>query len=407
MSLYRFLTACGEKPVLWTARWLERTHPDAAPARRGDLPGSGSSVWFHAASAGEMRGLVPLIRRRRGPHLVTAHTAAGTSAARQLLPGERITRAPFDLPRVAARAFATSGVRTLVLAETELWPNWLEEAARRSVAVVLVNARISDRSRPRYLRFLPFWRPRLARLAAVAAQTETDAERLIELGARPKVVAVTGSMKHDLPAGEIAPEAHPWGDDPIVVLGSLRPGEEDRLARALVEVRRSVPGLRVVAAPRHAPHRPAVAQAFARRGFRVGRRSAGAPAADHDLLLLDTMGELPGFYAVARVAFVGGTLVPIGGHNVAEPALCGTPVIHGPSVANCRAEAEALAAGEGSQIARSDAELVTAFRAWLEAPDRRARASAGASRAIERLKGATDRTLAHLGSLGLLLDEET
>jgi 3-deoxy-D-manno-octulosonic-acid transferase len=395
------VTALLEPAILAAAPLVEHGDDALRRERRGEITPARGGHWFHAASAGEMRGLLPLVGtlREPAPIVLTAQTAAGLAAARSLAPAHPAHRLPFDLPRTMRRAFEATGAAVVVLAETELWPNLLDEAARRRVRVAVVNGRLSDRAWPRYRGSRSFWRKRLGTLAAVAAQSEQDAGRFRALGVPEEAVAVTGSMKHDLGAGGVAAARHPWGERPILAIGSLRPGEEALLAVAARELASQVGGLVVVAAPRHRAADDAVAAAFGAAGFRGGRRSAGAPSAGDDFLLLDTMGELSSFYAAARAAVVGGTFARYGGHNVAEPAHSGIPVVFGPDTANCRLEAEALLAAGGA-IRAGTAEEVAAALAHLMGPGREV-AVAGSAAALARLAGATRRTRDFLGVRGV------
>lgn len=391
-GLYRFLTALVEPAVVGVARVIEPADESLRRDRRGELTPVPGGLWLHAASAGEVRGLVPLARSLDVglPFVMTAHTAAGFAAAGSLLKGRPIHRMPFDLPRVMRRAFDRSAVAAVVLAETELWPNMLDEARRRAIPVALVNARISNRSWPRYRASRGFWRKRLIGLRAVAAQSESDAERFCHLGVPTEAIQVAGNMKHDLRHEPITPAGHPWGEAPIVVLGSVRPGEERVLAVAMKALQASVPDLKVVVAPRHRQADDQVQQAFRQAGFSVSCRSRGGPDAAAPVLLLDTMGELNSFYAVASTAFVGGTWRNYGGHNVAEPALAGTPVVFGPFTDNCRLEAEALrTSGAGIQAHTGD-ELLRAFREQILSG--RGSALNRCHRALSMLAGATVRT---------------
>jgi 3-deoxy-D-manno-octulosonic-acid transferase len=398
---YRVLTSLLEPGLLAAAPLVERGDDRLRRDRRGELTAARGGHWFHAASAGEMRGLAPLVQSLADgmPVVMTAQTAAGLSTARALLAARPAHRLPFDLPRAMRRAFESSAAAVVVLAETELWPNLLDEAVRRGALVTIVNGRLSDRAWPRYRKSLGFWRNRVARLAAVAAQSDRDADRFRALGVPGDRVAVTGSMKHDTEVTAPVPALHPWGERPIVVMGSVRPGEEALLAEAAALLREREPGLVVVAAPRHRAADDAVASAFRAAGFTGSRRSRHEAAAEHSFLLLDTMGELPSFYAVAGAAVVGGTFMRYGGHNVAEPARSLAPVVFGPDTANCRLEAETLVAAGGGLRANS-AEAVADGLANLLGPGRSA-AVAGAQRALFSLSGATERTRAFLASRGV------
>ncbi len=397
---YRTITGALEWPAAPFVRALAGA---GAGGRAGRLPRVSGGAWIHAASAGEVRGIVTLARQLSAAAdvLITAHTAAGLRAVETLLPAVARARAPFDFPRAARRAFESADPALLLVAETEIWPNLFDAAARRRIPLVLVNARISDRTIGRYRLLGSLMRPLLARVAAVAAQTEQDAARFAALGVPAERIAVTGNMKHDLAGAETA-EGTPWpGDSPLVVLGSLREGEEEPLAEALSRVAPGVPGLRIVAAPRHRNRRAAVGRAFHARGFPLSFRSEGGPRPGDTVLVLDTMGELNAFYAAAGVAFVGGTWEPFGGHNVVEPAHFGVPVIHGPFTANCALEAEALDRFNASAVVSTLEDLAAAFRLFLTDADARGQAAAGARQALGILAGSTRRTLDFLERRGV------
>ncbi len=391
-GLYRLLTGLIEPVVLGVSRVVEPADETVRRDRRGELTSVPGGLWLHAASAGEMRGLIPLARTRKSsqPFLMTAQTAAGLACARSHLDSRFVHRMPFDLPQVMRRAFDSSSVAAVILAETELWPNMLDEADRRHIPGALVNARISNRSWPRYHASRSFWRKRLERLRAVAAQSENDAERFHHLGVPAEAIRVVGNMKHDLQHDTIIPASHPWGDVPIIVLGSVRPGEETVLAAAMKALRATVPDLKIVVAPRHRPADDGMEQAFRQAGFSVSRRSRGGPSATDPVLLLDTMGELNSYYAVARVAFVGGTLRNYGGHNVAEPALVGTPVVFGPHTDNCQIEADALVATGGGRRVTTEAELRSTILDQLKIG--RDCAATCCRQALDTMGGATGRT---------------
>ncbi len=410
LAAYRFLTraaepltplllrvGAGEEPVEF-----HRERAARAPAARG-------AVWWHAASLGEVAALDPLLERARARGLaasfsVTVNTAAGRGAARERW-GERAALAPLDLPGAVRRAFDLRRPRALILIETELWPNWLLAAAERGVAVGIANGRLSDRSFPRYRRLAAVFRPLMASLRAVAARTEADRDRFLELGAPPEALRVTGNAKHDRLA-VAAPAALPWPASPVLTVGSLRPGEEAPVLAAFERLRARVPGLRLVLALRHPGAWDALDRDLAGRGFRPARRSRPAPGdRDADVLIVDTHGELPGLYAASSVALVGGTLVPVGGHNVLEAAMAGVPVLFGPHLGNVAEEARALLEAGAARTVGDPDELARAAASWLGDDDARRQAGARARRAAESLRGASERTLDWLVERGVLFPE--
>jgi 3-deoxy-D-manno-octulosonic-acid transferase len=254
----------------------------------------------------------------------------------------------------------------LILAETEFWPNLLAGCFRRGIPVAVVNARISDRSWPRYRRFRWLWRPFLSRLSCVLAQSETDAERLRAIGCLPERVSIAGNLKFDVRAAgasdatrqlkALAPHLR------IVVAGSTLEGEETALLEAWPRLLAADPQLALVLAPRHPERFAAVEALLARSGSawvkRSGWRSQSAgpprPLAPGQIVLLDSIGELASVYSLATVAFVGGSMVPAGGHNPLEPAQFGVPIVMGPHYANFRTIAEDLLAHQGLRIAAKE-----------------------------------------------------
>jgi 3-deoxy-D-manno-octulosonic-acid transferase len=225
----------------------------------------------------------------------------------------------------------------------------------------------------------------------VAAREPRDAERFRALGVAGEAIRVTGNTKHDRAGG--GPPALPWRGEPVWVVGSLRPGEETAILDAFDRVRRRTP-LRLVVAPRHPGEWPQALSLLAARGLRVAVRSRPGPDdAQADVLWVDRLGELAALYRAATVAFVGGTLVPVGGHNVAEPAREGVPVLFGPHTENVRGDAEALLDLGGARRVADAAALAEALGAWLLAPEAREAAGRGAARAVAMLGGAAERTL--------------
>jgi 3-deoxy-D-manno-octulosonic-acid transferase len=360
--------------------------------RLGRLPdcvrGDGrSTVWVHAVSVGELNAAMPLIRaiRREYPGsrvLLSTTTRTGQELARRvsrdLVDGAFYF--PFDWRFAAARALDHVKPSAVVILETELWPNFLRECRRRGVVTIVANGRISPRSFARYLRVRSFISRVIQDLSLLTVQSEADRERALSLGARSDQVRVCGNLKYDVEAR--GPEqdsqglplnAGETGRDEIslpslIVAGSTAPGEERILIAALGEVRRQV-GLdqtRMVIAPRHPERFDEVARLIAQSGFRLARRSEaansravdGGDLPEADVILLDTIGELAALYRFATVAFVGGSLVPRGGHNIIEPAVYAKPIVVGPHTENFRqtvtdfARADAVAqiatAGEGA-----------------------------------------------------------
>lgn len=369
-------------------------------------------IWVHAVSVGEVavaRNLLGELARKAPERRLglSVTTAAGIEMARRSLPPEVAVFAfPLDLARPVERALAATNPGLVLLTETELWPLFLDRAAARGIPVALVNGRLSERSYARY-RLAGRWFARvLDRLALLAMQSEGDAARIRSLGAPAERVFVTGNVKYDLPAAPPFPDAARLAEAaarrPILVAASTGEGEEDLVLSAWdsihVETR---PFLAI--APRRPERFAAVAALLERRGFSVIRRSdpaAGLPIAGSPdrpitrslVYLLDSIGELASLYREARLAFVGGSLVPAGGHNPIEAWAAGVPVVVGPHTANFR---EVVADGERlgilERIDRPEA-LAAAVETALADPSRLAQRSEEARRAVAGSRGAVTRT---------------
>ena len=316
-------------------------------------------IWVHAVSVGEVLAVSRLVAELDAalPEfrvVVSTTTRTGQALARERFGMERVFYAPLDLPWAVRRRIEELKPRMLVLAETEFWPNLLAGCFRRGIPVVVVNARISDRSWPRYLRLKRLWRPILGRLTRVLAQTETDAERLRALGCGG--VAVGGNLKFDVRASRESSATklleELGGGLRFVVAGSTLEGEEEELLAAWPKVLDSDPELVMVLAVRHPERLGSVVALLEGSGFRWRRRSAMGKAAlaAGEIVLLDSMGELASMYSLAAVAFVGGSLVAAGGHNPLEPAQFGVPVVMGEHYENFRGIVEAMRRAGGIWI---------------------------------------------------------
>ncbi|MEK7232970.1 MAG: glycosyltransferase N-terminal domain-containing protein [Elusimicrobiota bacterium] len=365
--------------------------------------------WFHAASAGEVAGLAPILeaisKKNAAALVLTTTTRSGRDAARALTCVSWAQLAPLDAWPFVARFLKALCARRLILAETELWPTTLILARRAGLSPALVNARLTQKSLSRYLPVSAFLAPALDALSLVAAQSEDDAARFAALGVPRERVTVTGNAKYDrevVPSASVCARAKVaalgWERDPLFVAGSTHPYEEEMVIAAYLAARRASPRLRLVIAPRHLERAADAADLLSHAGLTFSRWS-GAPVPDCSALLLDEMGVLPSFYALARAAFVGGTLVKVGGHNLLEPALAGVPVLFGPHTDHIERPAEMLAAqGGGGRRVRDAVEL--AARLIEFAKDEKAARAAGESarKVADGLRGATGRTIEALGA---------
>jgi len=372
-------------------------------------------VWLHAVSVGEVQACAPLVtalsrQHPRLPLTVTTFTPTGAARARALFGNvAQVRYLPFDLPGAVRRFLARVQPQLAVIFETELWPNLYRECARRRVPLVIASARLSQRSVNRYRRLGGLFRDALAHTAVVAAQGSADAERFRALGAQADSTHVTGNLKFDFePPADIAERgarlrAQYALDRPVWIAGSTHGGgEEEALFEAQRRVRAVHPRALLVLAPRHPPRFVAVAQALEQAHIGFVRRSQGVPAEGCEVLLLDTLGELLDFYAAGEVAFVGGSLVPVGGHNLLEPAALGVPILTGPYNGNSEEIAQLLIARGAAEVVHDAAALAARVNALLADPQARARMGAAGGAAIAANRGAVRRLLALIEPL---LDE--
>jgi 3-deoxy-D-manno-octulosonic-acid transferase len=335
------------------------------------------AVWLHGASVGEILAASRLVDRlAKQGHSVIASTSTltGREVLRRARPDVPCRLAPLDHPWCVDAALLRTAPVALVLIETELWPCWIAAAERRGVPVALVSGRVSDQSYPRYQRIGGFARRTLRRLAAIGARTEVDAERFVALGAEPERVRVIGDLKLDLPdaPAKLAADldAAVRGVS-LLVAGSTHPGEEAAILAALSRLEAGGHPAALALAPRHPERAAAVLRSARDIGRRARLRSAlgTAPLLPGEVLVLDTLGELPALYARAALAFVGGTLVPVGGHNLLEPVQAGCVAVYGPHTENVRHTASILErCGAGVRVADAR-ELELALASLLSDPE--------------------------------------
>jgi len=366
-------------------------------------------IWLHAVSVGEVLAVSRLIEELGTalPELqvlISTTTRTGQKLARERFGENRVLYCPLDLPWAVKAYLDAMRPRVLVLAETEFWPNLLNGCFRRQIPVAVVNARISDRSWPRYRMLRWLWRLQLSRLSRVLAQSALDAERLRSIGCQPEGVTVAGNLKFDVRAAQEAEATRllkVLGPGlRYVVAGSTLEGEEAALLEAWPKLLEADPGLAMVLAPRHPERFAAVAGLLATSGFKWNERSfwkglpleQAEPVKAGQIVLLDTIGELGSVYSVAAVAFVGGSLFPAGGHNPLEPAQSGVPIVMGPHYANFRAITEDLIAHDAIRVTPKE-ELAGALVDLLS--DRVAAAALGqrAKRVFNQQAGATKRAV--------------
>ncbi|MGH8256224.1 MAG: 3-deoxy-D-manno-octulosonic acid transferase [Steroidobacteraceae bacterium] len=371
----------------------------------GPQRGSGG-IWIHAVSVGEVQAAAILVRalreRAHAPELtLTCATATGRARAQALMPDVPVRYAPYDLPGSLRRCFTRLRPRLLILIETELWPNLLHQARRAGVPTLIASARVSERTARFYRRMPGLLRAALQANVWVGAQTAGEARRFGDLGVPAERLWVVGNIKFDrVLSQELAPRgaalrAQYAAGRPVWVAGSTHPGEEQILLEAHRQLLRTMPQAVLVLAPRHPQRFDETAAAVQTAGLRCLRRSrTGLDAqSGYEVVLLDTIGELMEFYAAGDAAFVGGSLVPVGGHNLLEPAALGLPVLSGPQQFNSPELARILTEHAGLTTVQDAAGLVAALARLLGDPDERGRQGARARAAIEANGGALARVL--------------
>jgi 3-deoxy-D-manno-octulosonic-acid transferase len=366
----------------------------------------GPVIWVHAVSVGEVQAaqaLVAQLLRRHPKYRLLLTTVTPTGAARaRLLFGEQVLLryVPFDLPGAVKRFFDRVQPRLAMILETELWPNLYGECGRRSVPLVLASARVSPRSIGKYRRLMSLFRKTLSHGIVIAAQSELDAERFRSIGAAPERTHVTGNIKFDFqpPAG-IEALGRRWRDRnvpgrPVWVAGSTHEGEEAIVLDAHRRVLERFPDALLILVPRHPQRFDTVRELLAKRHEAVAFRSAGAAITPATRVLLgDTMGELMMFYAASDVAFVAGSLAPIGGHNLLEPASVGLPVLTGPHNFNGEEIAGLLVDAGAARVVPDARQLAHAVTGLLGDPALREVMGAAGKAVLDSNRGALDRLL--------------
>lgn len=359
-------------------------------------------IWVHAVSVGEVMAAHPLIRelRKRYPRkklILSTVTVTGNFTARQRVPeADAVFYFPFDYPWIVRRVIRRIRPAIVLIAETELWPNFIRELAREGIPSVIVNGRISPRSYRSYLRLKPFFRRVFEHVGRFCMQSETDAERMRAIGADASRVEVTGNLKFDqrIPSVQPAPLPLPPGAR-VITAGSTHRGEEAVVLDIFKRLRERFPELLLILAPRHPERFEEVAGLIHAAGLDCRRRTAQSGAI-RDVLLLDTIGELWSFYALCDIAFVGGSLVRVGGHNLLEPAAMKKPVIFSRYMFNFKEISQALMDAGGGIMVKDPTELYARMEELLSDPTHARSIGERAYSVIAANSGATRRTLESL-----------
>lgn len=399
----------GYLPVFLVRRFWRGGYRPAFRQRLGGFePGLPPEprCWIHAVSVGEAAAAVPVAEgiRRRWPELsivVTTVTPTGARIVSDRLGGTVTHRYfPVDLPGPVNRALAAVRPRFFIGMETELWPNFLRALARRGVPSMVASGRISDRSYRRYRLVRPMLARVLANVSVFGMQSAEDARRIIALGASPERVVVTGNLKTDLQPPDAGADAI-WErllglgrGEQLWVAGSTHRGEEEVVLDTFQRLALQFPQLVLLLAPRHPERVEEVERLVRERGLRPVRRTS-LPSGQHPggVIILDTVGELGELYRLAEVVFVGGSLVPMGGHNMLEPALRRKPALYGPHTSNFRDSAQLLESVGGAVVVKNGDGLESEMARLLESPELRRRMGEAGFAAVAARQGAVKRTL--------------
>jgi 3-deoxy-D-manno-octulosonic-acid transferase len=365
-----------------------------------------SSIWVHAVSVGEVQASAALVRalQKRYPDrplVLTTMTPTGSQRARDLF-GETVVHSyvPYDLSRAVRRFFDWANPELVIIIETELWPNLFRECGIRKIPLVLASARISPGSVHRYRRLVGLFRQTLSHGVVIAAQTETDGSRFRSLGASPARIQVTGNIKFDfdldddIPENGLAFRKEQAGDRPVWIAASTHADEEQVVLTAHKKVLETYPDALLLIVPRHPERFSIVVSLLEREGMPFVTRSGGKHCDQKTQVFLgDSMGELMLFYAAADIAFVGGSLVSVGGHNLLEPAALGIPVLTGPYTFNAPDIAELLIEDGSTQVVHNGEELADRVITLFSDPSERHWRGGEGRKVIGKNRGALERLL--------------
>ena len=400
-------------PVIAVRLWLRSRKAPAYAKRIGErfalsLPAfKQGGIWLHAVSVGESIAAAPLVKALQQhypdlPITVTCMTPTGSERIQSLF-GDSVQHCylPYDLPLASKRFFKRLQPCLAIVMETELWPNHINQCARLNIPVLLANGRLSARSARGYGRFPKLVAPMLKQISAFALQSATEAQRFIDLGARPETVSVTGSIKYDLRVADDLPQhaqalREQWQatQRPVWIAASTHEGEDALILAAHQQLLHQFPDALLILVPRHPERFESVYSLCVQQGLHVQRRSTqAAVTAQHQVLLGDTMGELLFLYALADVALVCGSLIEHGGHNMLEPIALAKPTLTGPYYFNFLEIAEQLLEAGGLQaVADSQALAEAVIQLWND-PERAQRMNSAGQQVLERNQGALQRLL--------------
>ncbi|MFH2137905.1 MAG: 3-deoxy-D-manno-octulosonic acid transferase [Candidatus Omnitrophota bacterium] len=370
------------------------------------LANSRQVIWLHAVSVGEIRAAVPLIEALREKYpeaqlLISTITPTGNAVARQIaVEGELVIYFPFDLSPIVRKAISIIRPKMILIMETELWPNFITEAFRQDIPIAIINGRISDNAFLRYKKAGWFFRPILKNIDLFCMQTPTDAKRIEAIGARKNNIRVTGNLKFDQiiqPGEENTLDLGLTKNQRLIVAGSTHDQEEQIITQVFIKLKAKYPDIRLLIAPRH-PHRAkAVEQVIKDCGLTAFclsqiKQQETAPG-NQEVLILDTMGMLNNIYALADIVFIGGSLVPHGGHNPIEPAVCGKPVVFGKHMFNFAEIAGIFLSNQAAVSVKDEQELYDTLHSLLKDADKRRDLARRAQKVISDNRGSVKRVM--------------
>jgi 3-deoxy-D-manno-octulosonic-acid transferase len=365
----------------------------------------GRPIWIHAVSVGEVMAAHPLIRelKKKYPHrklILSTVTVTGNYTARRRVPeADAVFYFPFDFPCIVRRVIQGINPQIVLVAETELWPNFFRELKRAGIPSAVINGRISPKSHRNYRKFKALFSKVFDNVTYFCMQSEADAVRIKDLGADPEKVLVTGNLKFDqkLPVNTSAPVSIASGKK-VITVGSTHRGEEAALLDVFMQLRRKYPELLLIIAPRHPERFDEVEGLINKAGYDCQRRTK-LHGPIKDVLLLDTIGELRSFYAICDIAFVGGSLVKVGGHNLLEPAAMKKPVIFSRYMYNFKEISEALLSAGGGIMVKDKTELYVQIDKLLSDKELARSVGERAFSVIEMNSGAARKTIDAVGRL--------
>ncbi len=372
-------------------------------------------VWVHAVSVGEMKAAAPLIEQLRASFpglrfVISTITPTGNAVAKQIAAQEDIViYLPFDLSLIVKKTFSLINPKLLLIMETELWPNMIGIAARRKIPVVIANGRISDRAYPKYKKFFRIFAPIIKRIDLLCMQSDKDAQRIINLGARPQNVKVVGNIKFDQAEGAVfkqLPELKTDRNELLIIAGSTHDNEEEMLSRIFIELKKKHNNIRLLIAPRHVHRADEVMQVLSKLNLKSKLLSAimndSRQVMPEDVIILDIMGVLSQVYKSADIVFVGGSLVRHGGQNPIEPALCLKPIIFGKYMFNFHEIEKMFLSGKAAVSVSSEEELMQSLDELICNKYKRETLAANAKSLVEKNKGSVARIISCIKEMRML-----